>query len=228
MGRLPTLSMVLALLGVFAALGCRDRPKQPPVPVKARSAAVEAASTTLTSTPPARQAQRIAPPKPRGPICAGQLSRPGSTLPPGKFARQSAPGTAALPEKFEPPGDWTWISFWAAWCGPCKEEIPRLKGWEQALKREGQSWQVVFVSLDDDARQLEQFLASQPAEGLRATYWLRDPNEREKWLKEAGIGENPELPVQLLLDANGRVRCIVRGAVEDADYAEVRRLARGR
>jgi thiol-disulfide isomerase/thioredoxin len=225
MGRLSALTLGLGTLVMSAALGCRDRPKPPPVPVKARMAAVEAASVILPSASPARQVQRIAPPKPRGPICAGQLSRPGYTLPSGKFTRQSASGSPALPEKFEPQGSWTWISFWAAWCGPCKEEIPRLKRWQQELRREGQSWQLVFVSLDDDPRQLEQFLASQPAEGLRATYWLRDPNDREKWLKEANIGENPELPVQLVLDTSGRVRCIVRGAVEDGDYAEVRRIA---
>ena len=186
---------------------------------------MQATGAVVSPTP---SAQRVAPPKPRGPLCAGQLSRPGHALPAGKFARQSAPGTPLLPAQFDPGGAWSWVNFWAAWCVPCKEEIPRLKAWEKALNREGQSWQLIFVSLDDDPRQLEQFLGSQPADGLRATYWLRDPNDREKWLKEAGVGENPELPVQLILDANGKVRCVIRGAVEDADYAQVRTLSRSR
>ena len=226
MGRLPALNRAVVLCWAVLLPACNDRSKLPPAPVKSRSAAVEA--TASTTTPVASTAiRRVAPPKPRGPICAGQLGRPGKSLPAGKFARQSAPGAPALPAQFDPGGKWTWVNFWAAWCEPCKEEIPRLRAWEKALNRAGQSWRLVFVSLDDDPRQLEQFLAGQPEAGLRSTYWLRDPNEREKWLKEAGIPD-PELPVQLLLDPTGKVRCTVLGAVEDADFEQVRTVARGR
>jgi len=50
---------------------------------------------------------------------------------------------------------------------------------------------VAFMSIDDDARQLETFLASQPPGGLSATYWLRDGQERLAWLKEAGFEGEP-------------------------------------
>jgi hypothetical protein len=83
------------------------------------------------------------------------------------------------------------------------------------------------VSLDDDERQLEKFLSEQPAGGLRATYWLKEGREREDWLSGAGVDPDPELPVHLLLDDKGKIRCRVQGAVEDADFASLVRLLDG-
>ena len=121
-------------------------------------------------------------------------------------------------------GKWTWINFWAAWCVPCKEEIPRLKSWEQKLNQGGTPFRLVFVSLDDDPRQLQHVLKGAPADGLRSTYWLREGEEREDWLKAAGVDPDPELPAHLLVDPQGKIRCVVAGAVEDRDYAELTRL----
>jgi thiol-disulfide isomerase/thioredoxin len=116
------------------------------------------------------------------------------------------------------------VNFWAAWCGPCLEEIPRLKQWETQLSG---SLRVVFVSLDDDPRQLGQFLQSQPIDGLRHTYWLTEGREREEWLTAAGLKGDPELPVHLLVDPNGRIRCTIRGAVDESDYADLAALVGG-
>lgn len=223
MGRLPPLAS-LAPYGLLLGLasGCDSSPKPPPAPTKSRNVAL-LASGSSHSEPSASQLP-VAPARPRGPLCGGELLRPGRNLPPGKFFRRAAPGAPELPAQLEPAGRWTWVNFWAAWCVPCKEEIPRLRSWERSLGQTSRPLQLVFVSLDDDARELERFLASQPPDGLRATYWLGNPNEREKWLREAGLGENPELPVHLLLDPSGRLRCIVRGAVEDSDLPQLRAL----
>lgn len=43
----------------------------------------------------------------------------------------------------------------------------------------GGKLRVVFVSLDDDQRQLDDFLKAQPETGVRATYWLKEGKERE-------------------------------------------------
>ena len=58
------------------------------------------------------------------------------------------------------------------------EEIPRLLSFQERLRAQGKSFKVTFVSLDDDERQLENFLASQPQNGLRSTYWLHEGKER--------------------------------------------------
>jgi thiol-disulfide isomerase/thioredoxin len=118
----------------------------------------------------------------------------------------------------------TWVNLWAAWCEPCKEEIPTLQQWEAKLRAQGLEFRVVLVSLDDDARQLRALLESQPDGGIRETYWLREGEERKRWLGEAGISEEPELPVHLAI-SNELVRCRVQGAVTEHDFADVQRLA---
>ena len=118
-------------------------------------------------------------------------------------------------------GSWTWINFWAAWCGPCKEEMPRLLAWQDKLAKAGSPVRFVFVSLDDDERQLEQFLEHQPQDGMRSSLWLPDGPARAGWLGSLRMKSAPELPEQALVDPTGHVRCFVEGAVDDGDYAEI-------
>lgn len=150
------------------------------------------------------------------------MARPGRELPKEPLSRA---GEKGLGEKL-PVGDaaWTWVNFWAAWCVPCKEEMPRLKAWEKQLQGEPHRMRVVFVSLDDDERQLEAFLAAQPPDGVRSTYWLKDGRERDTWLKGIDLQGEPQLPAHLLIDPKGKLRCVIEGAVEDADFARVRHL----
>jgi thiol-disulfide isomerase/thioredoxin len=148
--------------------------------------------------------------------------RDGKALPKLKVSRASAASEALPKQVLSSAGRWTWVNFWAAWCAPCKEEIPRLKSWEKELS--SRKLQVLFVSLDDDARQLRQFLGSGQ---LEASYWLREGKEREEWISEAGVDTDPELPFHLLVDPDNRVRCRIQGAVEDADLPDLVRLLGG-
>lgn len=220
-------SMKASLLGaLLLAGGCDKDPAGAEAGVpRSRSQAVEATTgattvATATSKPPAPSAEK-APKAPRA-LCSGQLDGEGKALPKKPISRSAAAGVS------EPPADltvgggkWTWVNFWAAWCVPCREEIPRLKAWEQRL---GARLRVEFVSIDDDQRQLEQFLNGQPSGGLRASFWLKEGKEREDWLLAAAVDPDPELPLHLLVDARGKVRCKVQGAVEDADFAAVQAL----
>jgi thiol-disulfide isomerase/thioredoxin len=121
-----------------------------------------------------------------------------------------------------------WVNFWAAWCAPCKEEIPRLLKWEQKLATEGTRVHVAFISVDDDERQLSNYLASSGSDGLSSTLWLREGKEREAWLGSVGMSVDPALPVHLLVSPEGQVRCMIQGAVEDEDYSAVKAVLSGR
>lgn len=209
---------------VFALTGCKQEESGPSAP-RERSQAVQAAEpaknavtpTALTAQPQA-SAPHVA--KPRRALCDGHLSELRSL--PKKHVSQASVSGASLPANLSPDSSgFLWVNFWAAWCAPCKEEIPRLVTWPSELQKRGHKLRVAFVSLDDDERQLRQFLEGG---ALRSTYWLKEGKERDEWLKAAGVDSDPELPVHLLVDQSGRIRCKVQGAVEDADLDDLAKL----
>ena len=217
-------------LCLVSMTACDDKKVTPPLAPQARSQAVQATgpaaqpASGASSAPgavPAALAERR-----RTVLCAQQLGKPPKDAPKAQVSRAGQQG--ALPEKLPVgPGHWTWLNLWAAWCGPCKEEIPRLRSWEAKTAGERVALRVAFMSIDDDARQLETFLASQPPGGLSATYWLRDGQERLAWLKEAGFEGEPELPAHILVDPPGKIRCKQQGAIEDGDFGDVLKILRG-
>ena len=147
-------------------------------------------------------------------------------MPDEKLGHAQAPGAPVLGSSIAVGnGKWTWINLWAAWCGPCKEELPRLLQWQDKL---GANVTFQFVSLDDDERQLIKYLESQPARGLRTSFWLPEGKTRDAWLSALKIDTTPELPVQILVNPHGRVHCVIAGAVEDGDFARVSNIVTGR
>jgi len=179
------------------------------------------------STIAVKTTEPAAPKKPRS-LCAGKLVEAGRSMPKRHVSRAAAKSAAELPESLTVgAGKWTWLNFWAAWCAPCKEEIPRLLGFEQKLAASGAAFRLSFVSLDDDERQLHEFLEGQPSAGLHASYWLKEGNEREDWLKSAGQSPDAPLPFHLLIDPKGKIRCAIQGAVEDGDYVEISSIVAG-
>jgi thiol-disulfide isomerase/thioredoxin len=228
MGRLQAVGGIaaLALLALAAACDKDDsagttvsRSEQ----VIATGAMPTAPPDAGTSASTASSAQHVAPPRARK-LCDGDGNAKGRALSKTPMSHVEAPGAARVDGTVAARGSWTWINFWAAWCGPCKEEMPRLVSWQDRLAKAGTPVRFVFVSLDDDARQLEQFLEKQPAEGLKSSLWLPDGPARTSWLGALKMKSAPELPEQALVDPQGRVRCFVEGAVDDGDYAEISAL----
>ena len=231
MGRLSTLSFMLGL-AVSALPGCDTvSEKDAPMATNEPSQAITQKGPVTLSAPTTiavKATEPAAPKKPRS-LCPGKLAEAGHALPKKHVSRAAAKGAPELPESLPvAAGKWTWLNFWAAWCAPCKEEIPRLLGFEQKLVAAGAPFRLSFVSLDDDERQLHDFLDGQPSAGLRVSYWLKEGNEREEWLKSAGQNPDAPLPFHLLVDPKGKIRCAIQGAVEDADYAEISGLVSAR
>jgi thiol-disulfide isomerase/thioredoxin len=191
------------------------------------SAATTAPSAPTASTDP-HAAQSVATAAPRS-LCAGDGNARGRVVPKTAPGKIEATGAPRLPSSVAAVhGAWTWINFWAAWCAPCKEEMPRLLAWQDRLAKAGTPLRVAFVSLDDDSRQLEQFLAQQRPDGVRASYWLGDGPARAAWLSSLKMKSSPELPEHALVDPKGNVRCFIEGAVEESDYAEIAALVASR
>jgi thiol-disulfide isomerase/thioredoxin len=227
----------LSGLGLLAAfgLGCDQGAEEPPksrvqaVLVEPGSSKVEPAPEPPRNTAGSNggRAGSANAKAPRPVLCDGQLQTKASP-----FKPRVAPTRVSLDETAElakdpldhAEGRWTWINFWAAWCVPCKQELPLLFGWQKKLAGKVE---FRFISLDDDERQLRDFLGREPAEGLTRTYWLPDGGVRQAWLQALKLDSEPELPLQLLIDPKGALRCRVQGAVEPEDLAALERIVRG-
>jgi thiol-disulfide isomerase/thioredoxin len=224
---MSTRSVALVVLTCAAACNTAGDKKAPSVTLE-RSQVVEAKpgqATTASAPVPVTPAATSAAPKPPRVLCGGQSQGAGRAAPKKPISQHVASGEAELPETPAFGGGFTWVNFWAAWCAPCKEEIPRLNRFEQELAKSSPGFRLTYISMDDDERQLTAFVAGQPASGgLRRTYWLKEGKEREDWLKAAGLDADPELPFHLLFDKHGKLRCLVKGALEDSDLPALRAL----
>jgi peroxiredoxin len=93
------------------------------------------------------------------------------------------------------------VNFWAAWCPPCRAEMPGFQTVYDA--RHGDGFTVVGVSMDDDSPQaVAAFLREH-----RISY----PVALATPASVAAFGGVTDLPTSFLLDRRGRVRYTVRG-----------------
>jgi len=216
----------LALAGALslAGAGCEvDKKDMPAPPTTNRSNAVVAPTTpggaAKPSSPGGTGSAQVAAPQPPRQLCVGQSPKPA---PKGAIKTEAAPGATPPPASMPfGVGKWVWVNLWAAWCKPCKEEMPRLIAWQKKLSAAGVLLELAFVSIDDDERQLVRFLDGQPAAGVKASYWLPEGSGRSSWLGALGLKETPDLPAHALVAPSGQVACVIQGAVEDRDYPAV-------
>jgi thiol-disulfide isomerase/thioredoxin len=212
--------LALACMGLAA---CNGPDKPPP---KKRTDAVAASPSSVAAKASASASAKptasvVANEPPRDP-CAGQQPREDA---PGELALARAVGGAKKPGKLAyGKGRWVWVNVWAAWCEPCKKEMPVLRAWHDKLADAGVKLDLVFVSIDDDARELDRFLEAQPETGLRATYWLHGEEAQDKWFETVGFDDTPTLPIQTFVNPTGKTACVVSGAVEPGDYAALAKM----
>jgi peroxiredoxin len=106
------------------------------------------------------------------------------------------------------------LDFWATWCTPCREEIPRFV--ELQSKYGAQGLQIIGISMDDEEDQVRDFDATFPM-----NYPVVMGNARIGELYGGVLG----LPVAFLIGREGRIEARHAGAVGFAQVeAEIRRL----
>ncbi|MCA9625851.1 MAG: TlpA family protein disulfide reductase, partial [Myxococcales bacterium] len=159
--------------------------------------------------------------KPRRDPCLGQELRD----PPGALERGRATGGASAPSPLSYGKRWTWVNVWAAWCEPCKKEMPMLLRWRDELRKKGVAIDLVFLSIDDDERELMRFLDGQSQ--LKSTYWLEGEEAQASWFESVGITGSPKLPVHAFVSPDAKTACVISGSVEEGDYAAIARLTGG-
>jgi peroxiredoxin len=102
------------------------------------------------------------------------------------------------------------LNFWASWCTPCLEEMPRLSAWQREYGRAG--LQVLGVSMDDEAAPVHRFLAKHP---VAYPVLMGDAKLAESFGGVLG------LPCSFLIDAQGRIVARFQGE-SDLDQIEAR------
>ncbi|RMH43111.1 MAG: TlpA family protein disulfide reductase [Gammaproteobacteria bacterium] len=110
------------------------------------------------------------------------------------------------------------LNFWASWCGPCREEMPKLEALHQKYKDLGVK--IVGVNLDTERPQSEPLLKDT---GVTFTI-LFDT--------EGKVGEMfkvETMPSTYLIDRDGRIRYVHRGyrpGYENEYEAQIKALLR--
>jgi len=210
MGRLPF--VILLVLGACN----NDAPK----PSGGRSEAVVSSASggaSSSASPSATAAHALA-----APPHALKCDTAARSLPKTSAAFVDATGTPSDRASVSwSPHRAQWISFFASWCGPCKEEIPRVRDFAKRLERDGVPTDVTFVSIDDDLRELTAFFTAQPSGGLKTSYWLKDGTMRTSFLTPLKVTSTSPLPEHALFDGKSKLRCFVSGAIEEGDYAQL-------
>lgn len=189
------------LIGALAALSLACSGEAPPAaPARSRVDAVVAA-------PPADPAL--------GDFCEARPAAAEAPL----LVLPELDGALAAPEL---QGRWTWVNVWATWCGPCVEEMPRLAGWPDKLRQDGAELQLVFLSTDLEAAQLDVFRKRNAwaPPSLR----MKDGGAAPTWVEGLGLGLAPVLPLHLFVNPEGKVVCARSGSVQSDAYAAVKAL----
>jgi cytochrome c biogenesis protein CcmG, thiol:disulfide interchange protein DsbE len=115
-------------------------------------------------------------------------------------------------------GKVTLVAFWATWCPTCRQEIPRFRKLYEELRSKG--FELVLVSIDDEMADVEDY--------VRVV--MQTTRESQSfpmiWRKQAGVtdsfGKIRGTPSTYLLDRNGKIAAITRGALKPADYETIR------
>jgi|SRR5271165_2785763 len=99
------------------------------------------------------------------------------------------------------------LDFWATWCTPCRAEIPHFVEMQQKLGPQG--FQVIGISMDDDAKPVRDFYRD---------YKINYPVAVGDNKLAESFGGVLGLPVNFIIDRDGRIVGKYLGATETSVF----------
>jgi peroxiredoxin len=105
------------------------------------------------------------------------------------------------------------VNFWATWCLPCREELPRFSAMAQQYASSNVPF--VLISIDDpgDKQKIRNFVAQHQ---LTLPVWVGGSAEMVQHFSQKGI-----VPATLVVDEHGEIIRIINGEARDKDVEEV-------
>ncbi|HMQ29644.1 MAG TPA: TlpA disulfide reductase family protein [Chloroflexaceae bacterium] len=100
------------------------------------------------------------------------------------------------------PGQAVWVSFWASWCAPCREEWPGINA---AARELGPAVRIIAVAVNEAPETVAAFVAEHPAD---FAVGLDPEGELAAQFGVAGV------PTHVLVGPDGTIRQIVRGPLD--------------
>ena len=111
------------------------------------------------------------------------------------------------------------VNFWATWCAPCIEELPRLA--DLHARRGDDGIAVLAVALEDDPDAVADFMREH---ALELPVWIEPPADDDHSVR-FGNTRNV-LPYSVLIGADGVILEQRIGTLDDEDLAEWTQLAK--
>lgn len=92
------------------------------------------------------------------------------------------------------------VNFWASWCGPCREELPKMEKLQQDYEDLG--FTILAVNVDEDSNKANILL-----DDIKITYpVLFDPTAKVSKLYDVSA-----MPTTVIIDRDGKQRLLHKG-----------------
>lgn len=118
-------------------------------------------------------------------------------------------------------GRWKWVTFWATWCGPCLQEMPLIAKWRDGLQKDGVAMDLELWSIDEDETALREKMKGGMVAPVK---WVEGPAILAAFLQTLGLNPDSAIPIQMIIDPNGKLRCVRVGSVHEDDWGTIRKL----
>lgn len=101
------------------------------------------------------------------------------------------------------------LSFWATWCGPCQEELPRLSHLRQEYQTSNVQFVAVSIDNPKDRNKIQPFLDRNK---VQMDVWVGPDSDT---LGDFGLGDI--VPGTVILDQRGAIIGRIMGEARDED-----------
>jgi thiol-disulfide isomerase/thioredoxin len=93
------------------------------------------------------------------------------------------------------------VDFWATWCAPCRDELPKLVTLYSAYKQKGLSFAAISCDEPEKENEAAAFVSKQ---GAPLPHYIRRASDDDKFINAVDPKWSGALPALFLFDRGGR------------------------